>query len=162
MELESQSGARDKFDRLIASVVEAIGERPLDATLETHLRQTFPADGSVYSQLAALSEQGVTEGWLCQRAAGGIRFGRALKPGGPAGYFSVDVVEMHDIKGPHHVHPEGEIGLIAPIDAEARFDGMSSGWYVYPAGSDHWPTVTGGRAFILYLLPHGAIEFTGR
>ena len=162
MELESQSRAREKFERIMTAVVSEIGERPLDAALETHLRRTFPVDGREFASLVALIGQGVAEGWLCQRTAAGIRFGRALKPGGPAGYFSVDVVEMHDIKGPHHVHPEGEIGLIAPIDAEARFDGMSSGWYVYPAGSDHWPTVTGGRAFILYLLPHGAIEFTGR
>lgn len=27
---------------------------------------------------------------------------------------------------------------------------------------DHHPTVSGGDAYILYLLPDGAIEFTGR
>ncbi|MEL0134549.1 MAG: DUF4863 family protein, partial [Rhodobiaceae bacterium] len=28
--------------------------------------------------------------------------------------------------------------------------------------SDHHPTVSGGAAHILYFLPDGAIEFTGR
>jgi hypothetical protein len=162
MERESLPEARDEFGQAIAKVVAAIGGRPLDAALETHLRRTFPADGPDCAALARLIARGVSEGWLCQREAGGIRFGRALKPGGPAGYFSVDVVEMRDVKGPHHVHPRGEIGLIVPINPEARFDGLSPGWYVYPPASDHWPTVSGGAAYVLYLLPEGAIEFTGR
>ena len=29
-------------------------------------------------------------------------------------------------------------------------------------GSDHRPTVTGGDAYIVYRLPEGAIEFTGK
>jgi hypothetical protein len=29
-----------------------------------------------------------------------------------------------------------------------------------PAGSSHRPTVSQGRALVLYLLPQGAIEFT--
>lgn len=48
------------------------------------------------------------------------------------------------------------------IWVEMRFDGMGEGWHVCPAGSDHHPTVTGGDAYVLYLLPEGAIEFTGR
>ena len=47
-----------------------------------------------------------------------------------------------------------------PLTAEARFDGAPAGWKVYPPGSAHRPTVTGGRALILYLLPEGRIEFT--
>ena len=42
----------------------------------------------------------------------------------------------------------------------ARFDGHGAGWVVYGPGSAHSPTVTGGRALVLYLLPQGAIEFT--
>jgi hypothetical protein len=162
MERQNPPEAREKFELAIADVVSAIGNRPLDAALETHLRHMFPADGPACAELARLIAQGAAEGWLCPREAGGIRFGRAVKPGGPAGYFSVDVVEMRDVKGPHHVHPRGEIGLIVPIDAQARFDGMAPGWYVYPPASDHWPTVSGGAAYVLYLLPDGAIEFTGR
>jgi len=38
--------------------------------------------------------------------------------------------------------------------------GRPAGWCVYPAGSAHRPTVSGGRALVLYLLPAGQIEFT--
>jgi hypothetical protein len=37
---------------------------------------------------------------------------------------------------------------------------MQLGWVVCEAGSAHHPSVSGGRALILYLLPDGSIEFT--
>ena len=67
---------------------------------------------------------------------------------------------MHDIAGPHHTHPNGEIDLILPLDPGARFDGRPAGWLVCPPGSAHRPTVSGGRALVLYLLPQGRIDFT--
>ena len=67
---------------------------------------------------------------------------------------------MADIAGPHHVHPNGEIDLIMPIEGEATFDGRPAGWAVNPPGSAHRPTVASGRALVLYLLPDGKIEFT--
>ena len=76
------------------------------------------------------------------------------------GGYSVDVVDMHDIKGPHHRHPNGEIDLIIPLSEGAKFDDHDAGWLVYEPQSAHYPTVTGGQALILYLLPQGAIEFT--
>jgi len=104
---------------------------------------------------------------MCQREAGGIRYGRVLKATPATHGFSVDVVDMHDIEGPHHLHPQGEIDLVMPLAAiglepggDARFDGQPAGWKVYPPGSGHRPTVSGGRALVLYLLPEGAIEFT--
>ncbi len=66
----------------------------------------------------------------------------------------------HQIAGPHHAHPNGEIDLIMLIDADARFDGRPAGWLVCPPGSAHRPTVTRGRALVLYLLPEGRIDFT--
>jgi hypothetical protein len=69
---------------------------------------------------------------------------------------------MKDVKGPHHVHTTGEIGMIMPVTETAEFDGIGRGWYVYPPGSAHHPTVAGGEALVLYLLPDGQIEFTGR
>jgi hypothetical protein len=104
--------------------------------------------------------RGVEEGWMCEREGGGIRYGRVLKASDELHRFSVDVVDMNDIAGPHHVHPQGEIDLIMPIDADARFDSRPAGWCVYPPGSAHRPTVSGGRALVLYLLPEGQIEFT--
>ena len=67
---------------------------------------------------------------------------------------------FENIAGPHHVHPSGEIDLIMPIDGAAQFDGRPAGWLVCPPGSAHKPTVSNGRALVLYLLPNGAIEFT--
>ena len=49
--------------------------------------------------------------------------------------YSVDVVDMADIAGPHHVHPNGEIDLIMPIEGDATFDGRPGGWAVNPPGS---------------------------
>ena len=116
--------------------------------------------GTWFRQMAALCNRGVTEGWLCSREAGGIKFGRALPAGDATHRFSVDVVEMQDVVGPHHAHPNGEIDLIMPLDGSAEFDGKGAGWLVYPPGSAHHPTVAKGKALVLYLLPEGAIEFT--
>ena len=74
--------------------------------------------------------------------------------------ISVDVVQLEDIVGPHHAHPKGEICLTMPVSPAARFDGRGAGWCVYEPGSAHHPTVTGGAALVLYLLPDGEIEFT--
>jgi hypothetical protein len=114
----------------------------------------------VYEALKASCQAGVAAGWLCNREAGGIRYGRIFKPDAGLHGFSVDVVDMKDIAGPHHVHPEGEIDLVMPIEGAARFDGQPAGWVVCPPGSGHRPTVTSGRALVLYLLPQGAIHFT--
>jgi hypothetical protein len=64
------------------------------------------------------------------------------------------------LAGPHHAHPNGEIDLIMPIEGDALFDGRPAGWLVCPPGSAHQPTVSHGRALVLYLLPDGRIDFT--
>ena len=60
------------------------------------------------------------------------------------------------------MHPNGEIDLIMPMDdpADATFNGRPAGWLVCEPGSAHHPTVAGGRALVLYLLPDGRIDFT--
>lgn len=156
------AASKPAFLSMIGSMAAAIGERPLDADLAEWLNRAYPATGAEFRRIAELMAAGAREGWLCQREAGGVAFGRVVKPGAETGRFSVDVVRMEPVAGPHHIHPNGEIGLIAPIDGEPHFDGWPAGWYVYGPGSAHHPTVTGGRAFVLYLLPEGAIEFTGR
>ncbi|MGO9005493.1 MAG: DUF4863 family protein [Beijerinckiaceae bacterium] len=160
MEVRAPDAAQRDFAERIAAVVESIGDRPLDSALAQWLNANYPADGAAFKKLAALLEAGCAEGWLCQREADGIRFGRVIKPGQSAGAFSVDVVRMDRVAGPHHVHPKGEIGMIVPLAGEPRFDGFAAGWYVYGPGSAHRPTVTGGSAYVLYLLPEGSIEFT--
>lgn len=144
----------------IAAVTDRIAGRSLDGSLGAFLNAEFGPSTETWQGLKAACEAGVAEGWLCQREGGGIRYGRIFKPGPELGGFSVDVVDMADIAGPHHVHPLGEIDLVMPIDADARFDGTPAGWLVLPPGSAHRPTVSGGRALVLYLLPEGRIDFT--
>ena len=67
-----------------------------------------------------------------------------------------------DKPGPGHEHPAGEFDLCFAVDAGARFDDRPEGWTVYPPGSWHVPTVTGGRMDILYFLPGGKIRFGPR
>jgi len=156
------SPALEEFKTIVGGIVTTIGVRRLDAALETCLNRDYAPQGAVFRKLSGLLAQGMNDGWLCQREAAGIRFGRVIKPGAEAGLFSVDVVRMDDVVGPHHVHPQGEIGMIVPLAGAPRFDGREEGWYVYEPGSAHRPTVTNGAACILYLLPDGAITFTGQ
>lgn len=147
--------------RLELSVLtELIGMRTLDADLEQWLNQSFGVDSIWYQQIKKLCLAGIDQGWLCNREGGGIRYGRVFKPADDLAGFSVDVVDMENIAGPYHVHPLGEIDLIMPIDEGALFDGHTAGWMVTPAGSAHAPTVSSGRALVLYLLPEGQIQFT--
>ena len=150
----------DAFAALIAGVTERVAGRPLDAALARDLNRALPGDGPEVAAIAAACRDAIRDGWMCSREAGGIRYGRVVKAGPATHGFSVDVVDMHDIAGPHHRHPHGEIDLVMPLDADARFDGHGAGWVVYGPGSAHRPTVSGGRALVLYLLPQGAIEFT--
>ncbi|MFZ1568056.1 MAG: DUF4863 family protein [Thiolinea sp.] len=148
------------FRQQIAELTTQLAGRDLNADLQTWLNQEHGVDSPTYQQLKQSCQQGVAEGWLCNREGGGIRYGRIFKPADDLAGFSVDVVDMQDIQGPHHAHPNGEIDLIMPLEEDALFDGHAAGWLVYPAGSAHHPTVTQGRALVLYLLPQGSIEFT--
>ncbi|MFA5596607.1 MAG: DUF4863 family protein [Pusillimonas sp.] len=152
----------ETFQQLIQHITDHIGNRPLDNALQDDLNTTFPADGAVFRQIADACKTGVAEGWMCQYEAGGLRYGRVIKPSPALNGFSVDVVDMKDIAGPHHRHPNGEIDLIMPVDDGACFDGQPAGWLVYGPDTAHSPTVTKGEALVLYLLPQGAIEFTKR
>ena len=145
---------------LVAGLAAEIAGKPLNEDLQTWLNREHGAGSDSYSRLRDTCRRGVTEGWLCQHEAGGIRYGRVFRPDDELQRFSVDVVDMHDVVGPHHAHPNGEIDLVMPEDEGARFDGHGAGWVVYPPGSAHHPTVSGGRALVLYLLPEGSIEFT--
>lgn len=144
----------------LATLTAALAGRPLDAELDAWLNREHGAGSATYAGLKAACEDGVAAGWLCNREGGGIRYGRIFKPADDLRGFSVDVVDMKDIAGPHHVHPNGEIDLVMPLEGDARFDGRPAGWLVMPPGSAHRPTVSAGRALVLYLLPQGAIEFT--
>jgi len=149
-----------QFREQIAELGTQLAGLPLDADLDAWLNTEHGVGSATYDRLKQSCEAGVAAGWLCEREGGGIRYGRIFKPAPDLGGFSVDVVDMKDIAGPHHAHPNGEIDLIMPIDDGARFDGRPAGWLVCPPGSAHRPTVSGGRALVLYLLPEGRIDFT--
>jgi Domain of unknown function (DUF4863) len=150
----------ESFTSLVARVTALAANRPLDAALARELNASLPGSGPDVAAIAVACREGIRDGWMCQREAGGIRYGRVVKAGPATHGFSVDVVDMHDVAGPHHRHPNGEIDLVMPLDGGARFDGHGAGWVVYGPASAHRPTVTGGRALVLYLLPGGAIDFT--
>jgi len=148
------------FSALVASISRQIESKPLDARLEQELNANFPPDEPTFRAVFEACRAAIVEGWMCNRESGGIRFGRVIKPGAATHGFSVDVVEMQDIVGPHHRHPNGEIDMIMPLTQGAKFDGHGAGWLVYGPNSAHHPTVSDGKALVLYLLPEGAIEFT--
>ena len=151
---------QDQFAALMATITRRIAGRSLDAALEAELNATFPAGGDVVRSVQDACDAGIAAGWMCNREHAGIRYGRVVKPGPATDGYSVDVVDMNDVAGGHHRHPNGEIDLVMPIGGAARFDGRGAGWLVYEPGTAHVPTVAGGRALVLYLLPQGAIEFT--
>ena len=149
-----------EFKEQLSNLTAHIAGRPLDAALDSWLNLEHGVGSSSYELIKASCEAGVAEGWLCDREGGGIRYGRIFKPSPELHGFSVDVVDMQDIAGPHHAHPLGEIDLIMPIVGDAQFDNRPAGWLVYPPGTAHRPTVSQGRALVLYLLPEGRIDFT--
>jgi Domain of unknown function (DUF4863) len=152
--------SKSDFETLLAPLFEKIRNSPLDDSLERALNEGFPITGAFCQSILEACLQGDAGGWVCEREAAGIRYGRVVKPNPSTSGFSVDVVQMREIVGPHHVHPNGEIDLILPTEGSPTFDKRPAGWLVYGPGSGHRPTVEGGCAYILYLLPGGAIDFT--
>ncbi len=149
-----------QFRQQMAELTSQLAGKALNQDLQTWLNETQGVNSPTNRQHEQSCRQGVDEGWLCEREAGGIRYGRVFKPAEDLQGFSVDVVDMCDVIGPHHAHPKGEIDLVMPLEDDALFDGHPAGWVVYPPGSAHQPTVSNGRALVLYLLPEGSIEFT--
>jgi hypothetical protein len=148
---------KDEFSALMSEVTRAAKGKAVDAALAKSLNEQFPATGKTVQAIRAACDQAIKDGWMCEREQGGIKFGRVVKD---LDGFSIDVVHMKDVVGPHHRHPNGEIDLVLPLDPSAKFDGYGAGWVVYGADSAHKPTVSDGAALVLYLLPGGAIDFT--
>jgi hypothetical protein len=149
-----------EFQNLIGRLTEEIAGMPVGSALEAHLNATHGPGTPLFDAIFDACQNGVKDGWMCNREAAGLRYGRVLKPSDATHGFSVDVVDMDNVIGPHHAHPNGEIDLIMPLTPDARFDARPAGWCVYEPGSAHRPTVSEGRALVLYLLPQGAIQFT--
>lgn len=150
----------EEFQELVKTLVSTIEHRPLDASLQDDLNREFPYQGEFGQTLTLACKQGMAEGWMGQYEHKGLRYGRVIKPTPELAGYSVDVVDMNDMAGPQHRHPNGEIDFIMPLDEQAQFDGHPAGWLVYGPDTTHSPTVRHGRALVLYLLPEGKIEFT--
>ena len=150
----------DHYRHLLTQITDAINNNPLNQALEDTLNHHFPPGGDTFKPIEAACHAGIKDSVLCQREAGGIRYGRVFEASEEMQGYSVDLVHMSPVVGPHHRHPNGEIDMIMPIDANATFDQRGAGWLVYDPDSAHSPTVAGGEALILYLLPDGRIEFT--
>jgi hypothetical protein len=148
-----------RFTALIETLTAWIANRPVEPALAAELRAAFPPEGAFFDELAGVIRTGLEAGWLGTRGEPPLRYGRAIKPSPATCGFSIDVVAMSDVVGPHHVHPNGEIDMVIPIDPGARFDGHGIGWVVYGPQSAHAPAVTGGTAAVLYALPGGEIRF---
>ena len=153
------SEVSEAFEKLVRELTDWLAGRSIAPDLSAELDVAFPATGPWYAAMREACVTGVEGGRLATRGEPNLRYGRAIKPSPETHDFSIDVVRMSDVAGPHHVHPNGEVDLVVPLDAGARFDGHGAGWVVYGAGSAHAPTVSGGSAIVLYALPAGAIRF---
>ncbi|MDH5747734.1 MAG: DUF4863 family protein [Rhodospirillales bacterium] len=151
---------QQQFQTLMKPVMEMIAGRPVDQVLADELNKIFSPESETFKAIEAACIAAIDAGWMCAHGEDGRRFGRVIEPAPETHDLSVDVVQLRDIVGPHHSHPTGEICMTMPVTSGAQFDGAGAGWCVNEPGSAHSPTVTGGEALVLYLLPEGKIEFT--
>lgn len=108
-------------------------------------------------------------GWLTPKEGGGVRFGRLAKATPDTHGFTIDVVEMDGparrpgVEGSAglsaHTHLTGEFDLCIALEGAPMFDGRSDRWVIFPPGSRHVPTVTGGRMLIAYFVRDGAVRY---
>jgi hypothetical protein len=150
----------EQFQQLLKPITDLVDGMPVDQGLEAALGAKFPAGSELFNAIDRACHEAIAAGWMCAQGGEGRRFGRVIEPSDETARLSVDVVDLVDIAGPHHRHPLGEICMVLPVTEGALFDGKARGWCVYEPNSQHRPTVTQGRALVLYLLPEGQIEFT--
>lgn len=146
---------------LIHRVLHYIGDRPFDRELEFQLNRRFGPYGVFYETLRKLLITGIDEGWVGYKPVEGAGYnrGRIADPSRETGGMSVEGAVLSDVKGQYHRHTRGEIAMVVPIDATSRWCGHGPGWVVYPPGSEHFPTVSGGKALVMFFLPNGEIEY---
>ena len=150
----------EEFRALIEPLTAAIAGQPVGRALADDLNRHYGPESETFETIEAACLRAIEAGWMCREGGPGRRFGRVIAPSPETRNLSVDVVDLTDISGPHHRHPKGEILMVMPQDPEATFDANGRGWLVYAPGTAHRPTVRGGRALVLYMLPDGEIEFT--
>ncbi len=148
-----------KLVQLLAPLCEVIAElNPDDENAIVTLQERFGVESEEMQTLKREVRAGISEGWLCDREAGGVRFSRIQKAGGDERPLSIDAVHMQ-AAGPGHTHPKGEFDLCFTVSGSPTFDGNAEGWTVYGKNTWHEPTVKGGVMDILYFLPDGEMRF---
>lgn len=150
----------NEFQNLLGPVIGYLSSQKIESSLAEKLEQQFSPDGELFNSIEAACHTAISDGWMCSQGAQGRRFGRIIEPSEDTAMFSVDVVDLENIVGPHHLHPKGEVCMVMPVTNGAQFDGNDRGWCVYEPDSSHCPTVTNGEALVLYMLPDGEIKFT--
>ena len=149
-----------KFKALIKPVTDLVSSGAINAELAEELNRQFPPGGETFDAIERACHEAIAAGWMCANGEeGGPRWGRVIEAGEETGGLSVDVVDLTDLVGGLHSHPTGEVCMVLPITPGARFDGTDRGWCVFEPGTSHHPTVSNGRALVLYMLPEGKIEF---
>jgi hypothetical protein len=148
-----------EFKALLKPVTDLVASMPIDAGLAEELNRRFPPGGEVFDAIERACHEAIAAGWMCANGEPGRRWGRVIEPSAETGGLSVDVVDLTDLVGSEHGHPGGEVCMIMPITPEARFDDRPRGWCVFEPGTAHHPTVSGGEALILYMLPDGKIDY---
>jgi hypothetical protein len=145
----------------VTRLLDLIGDRPLDADLESLLNDRYGAHTEGYATLLRLLRQGIVEGWACYDEIAGpdYRRGRIAEASVDTHGFTVESGMLTNVLGNYHCHPLGEINMIGPVDPTGKFCGSGAGWKVFPADSSHYPTVTGGVVTMLFFLPNGRIEY---
>ena len=131
------------------------------AAAEAVLKERFDPDSEAARALNDALRGLLDEGAIADRGEPPVRFSRVAKATDATDGFSIDAVDMTG-PGPLHRHPNGEVDWCVALEGEPTFDGQPPGWVVCEAGSEHVPTVAGGRMLVVYLLPDGAIEFLER
>ena len=81
--------------------------------------------------------------------------------GGSADAFSLDGAWIAEESSPGRFDRNRELGAEMGDEGKPGLGGFDEGWLVSGLGSDPNPTVAGGDADVLYLLPKGAIELVG-
>ena len=79
-----------EFRSALAHLTGELEGRPLDADLQAWLNREHGVASDTYRQFESHCHLGIVEGWMCEREAGGIRYGRVFKPAGDLNGFSVD------------------------------------------------------------------------
>jgi len=145
---------------VLQQVIQLIDGREFGPELQAELNSQFGPVSDTFMALSSLLKAGVEEGWVAYDEVGGAdyRRGRIAQPSAETAQLSVESGLLRDVKGQYHCHTFGEINMIIPLEDGAQFCGHGAGWMVFPAMSEHFPTVT-GKALMMYFLPHGEIEY---